>query len=128
MLLTMYVPMLHDAKQTRLTSSSDQTTKAVRPNNLEQIATIMPTERQTTAYVEPMQPATRIFPENNQRVISQIRSFRQAPSTILTEQYLQARASASPVYIQNMGAVRTERISNLFSEAPRFRNQIDMLA
>ena len=124
----MYVPMLHDAKQTRLTSSSDQTTKAVRPNNLEQIATIMPTERQTTAYVEPMQPATRIFPENNQRVISQIRSFRQAPSTILTEQYLQARASASPVYIQNMGAVRTERISNLFSEAPRFRNQIDMLA
>ena len=59
---------------------------------------------------------------------SQIRSARQAPSTIVTEQYLQARAASGPVYIQNVSATRTERISNLYADAPRFRNQLDILA
>jgi len=60
--------------------------------------------------------------------ISQIRSARQAPSTVLTEEYLKARSALGPVYIQNMSATRTERISNLYADAPRFRNQVDILA
>ena len=88
----------------------------------------MPSERQTAGYVEPPKPASRIFSEHSGLPVSQIRSARQAPSTVVTEQYLQARAALGPVYIQNMSATRTERISNLYADAPRFKNQIDILA
>ena len=88
----------------------------------------MPVERQTKRYVEPTDSVSRIFSEQSGLQISQIRSARQAPSAVVTEQFLQARAAYSPGYVQNMAATRAERISNLYAEAPRFRNQIDILA
>ena len=59
-------------------------------------ASLMPAERQTAGYIEPAEPISRIFSEHSGFPISQIRSTRQAPSTIVTEQYLQARAASGP--------------------------------
>ena len=124
----MYVPMLHDAQPTRLAAATNRTTKAARPPALEDSARLMPVERQTNGYIEPAEPISRIFSEQSGLPISQIRSARQAPSAVVTEQYLQAKAASGPAYIQNVSATRTERISNLYADAPRFRNQIDILA
>ena len=120
--------MIHDAQPTRLTAATDRTSKSASYAALKDSASPMPVERQTNAFIEPAQPISRIFSEHSGLPISQIRSARQAPSAIVTEQYLQARAASSPVYIQNMSATRIERISNSYSDAPRFRNQIDILA
>lgn len=124
----MYVPMLHDPQPTRLSSAFNESSKTVHRNTLGDGASLMPSERLTSGYIEPTENVSRIFSEHSGLPISQIRSARQAPSTIVTEQYLQARAASGPVYIQNVSATRAERISNLYAEAPRFRNQIDILA
>ena len=120
--------MLHDAQPTRLATATERTSKSANSYALSNSASLMPLERQTAGYVEPAEPISRIFSEHSGLPVSQIRSARQAPSAIVTEQYLQARASLGPVYIQNVSATRTERISNLYADAPRFRNQIDILA
>ena len=53
---------------------------------------------------------------------------RLAPSTVTTEQAIQARNAMSPQFQHNVMATRMARTSNLYAEAPRFRNQIDILA
>ena len=120
--------MLHDAQPTRLTSATERTSKSANSNAPSDSASLMPAERLTAGYIEPAKPISRIFSEHSGMPVSQIRSARQAPSTVVTEEYLKARASSGPVYIQNVGATRTERISNLYADAPRFKNQIDILA
>ena len=120
--------MLHDTQPTRLTAATDRTSKSANSFASSDIASLMPSERQTSGYIEPAKSISRIFPDHSGMPISQIRSARQAPSAILTEQYLKARAASGPVYIQDMSATRSERISNLYADAPRFRNQIDILA
>jgi hypothetical protein len=124
----MYVPMLHDTQPTRLAAATERTSKSAHTSANSDSASLMPAERQTIGYIEAAEPISRIRSEHSGLPISQIRSARQAPSTIVTEQYLQARAASGPVYIQNVSATRTERISNLYADAPRFRNQIDILA
>ena len=120
--------MLHDAQQTRLATATNNASKASKPHASADIASLMPAERQTTGYVEPAEPTSRIFSEHTGLPVSQIRSIRQAPSAIVTEQYLQAKATSGPVYIQNVSSTRIERISNLYADAPRFKNQVDILA
>ena len=128
MLWSMYAPILQDTQTTRLSSAIERTSKAARVPSATDSASLMPVERQTAGYIEPAEPISRIFSEHSGLPISQIRSARQAPSTVLTEEYLKARSALGPVYIQNMSATRTERISNLYADAPRFRNQVDILA
>ena len=120
--------MLHDAQQTRLATATNKSSKLAQSQVSANSASLMPVERQTSSYVEPAEPISRIFSEHSGLPVSQIRSIRQSPSAIVTEQYLQARAASGPVYIQNTSSVRSERISNLYADTPRFKNQVDILA
>lgn len=124
----MYVPMLHDAQPTRLATATNKASQLSQPQDLANSARLMPSERQTTRFVEAAEPVSRIFSEHSGLPVSQIRSNRQAPSTVVTEEYLRARTASSPVYIQNVSATRTERISNSYADAPRFKNQVDIIA
>jgi hypothetical protein len=120
--------MLHDAQQTRLATATNKASKSAQSQVSSDSARLMPVERQTFSYVEPTEPISRIFSEHSGLPVSQIRSIRQAPSTVVTEQYLQARAGSSPVFMQNVSSLRSERISNLYADAPRFKSQVDILA
>ena len=120
--------MLHDAQPTRLTAATERSSKTAQIHAPSNSASLMPVERLTAGYVEPTEPVSRIFSDHSGTPITHIRSAHQAPSTVITEQYLQARATSGPVYNQNVSSIRTERISNLYADAPRFRNQIDILA
>jgi hypothetical protein len=53
---------------------------------------------------------------------------RLAPSTVTTERALEARTLLAPQFQQNVMATRMARTSNLMADAPRFRNQLDILA
>ena len=53
---------------------------------------------------------------------------RLAPSTVTTERALEARSLLAPQFQHNVLATRMARTSNLIADAPRFRNQLDILA
>ena len=53
---------------------------------------------------------------------------RLAPSTVTTERALEARSLLAPQFKHNVMATRMARISNPLADAPRFRNQLDILA
>ena len=53
---------------------------------------------------------------------------RLAPSTVTTERALEARTLLAPQFQHNVLATRMARTSNLMADAPRFRNQLDILA
>ncbi|MDA7560651.1 hypothetical protein N8860_02740 [Alphaproteobacteria bacterium] len=53
---------------------------------------------------------------------------KQAPSAIMSENFLAARAMMQPGFTHNAAQTNIARISNLYKEVPRFRNEIDILA
>ena len=53
---------------------------------------------------------------------------RLAPSTVTAERALEARTLLGPQFQHNVMATRMARTSNLMADAPRFRNQLDILA
>ena len=81
-------------------------------------------------------PARRLIEPNkpvgttthNTISLPQIYNSRLAPSAITSEAAISARALLTPQYQHNILATRISRISNLYADAPRFRNQIDILA
>lgn len=124
----MISPLLQERPVTRLTESqrtlADALGQVTRPRD----ASSMPTLRQTTQGVEALLSSPQISSQFSGLPLSQIRSARQAPSAVVTEQFLAARISSSPGYLHHAASTKAEHISNLYAEAPRFRNQIDMLA
>jgi len=90
-------------------------------------ANAVPNLRQTADGLLPAESTTPMHRQlPHQPVI--ITSPRLAPSTVSAEQALQSRALLTPEFKQNIMATRILRTSNLHAEAPRFRNQIDILA
>ena len=53
---------------------------------------------------------------------------KQAPSAITSENFLAARAIMNPGYTHNAAQTNIARVSNLYRDVPRFRNEIDILA
>ena len=53
---------------------------------------------------------------------------KQAPSAITSENFLNARALLSAGFTHNVAQTKMARISNLYRDAPRFRNHVDILA
>jgi hypothetical protein len=46
---------------------------------------------------------------------------------VTSENFLAARASLSPGFVHNAAQSNIARISNMYRDAPRFRNEIDIL-
>ena len=91
------------------------------------LARVVPTNRQTHSGVLAV-PFADPNKKDYQRRPMTISSPRLAPSTISTERALEARSLMMPEFSHNVLATRMLRISNLHSEMPRFRNQLDILA
>jgi hypothetical protein len=90
-------------------------------------ASSVPNGRQTGTGLVPVQTLDRSNQDYRRRM-PMIASPRLAPSTISTEQALQARSQMAPEFQHNVMATRILRTSNLYAETPRFRNQLDILA
>lgn len=53
---------------------------------------------------------------------------KQAPSAVTSENFLNARALLSAGFAHNIAQTKMARVSNLYRDAPRFRNHVDILA
>ena len=90
-------------------------------------ANSVPNQRQTANGLLPVTQLDKSGPYRP-RQQPMIASPRLAPSTISTEQALASRAQMAPEFIHNVMVTRMLRTSNIYSDMPRFRNQLDILA
>ena len=106
-------------------STAAVTTSAAMLSN----ANVMPTDRQTSHGVASKSNISSLSKEYTRQPQPMLISHpRQAPSTITSENFLAAKSLLSPIFQHNMSATKIARISNLHAEAPRFRDQVDILA
>ena len=92
------------------------------------VARVMPTLPQGTKAVTPSAQPHVLAREFHQKPLQQIYNPRQAPSAISSENFLAARALMSATFVHNIANTKEARISNLYKDAPKFRNHIDILA
>jgi len=90
-------------------------------------ASLMPTPRQTPSGVEVIHPGSAL--QQNYQTMPQARIYhpKQAPSAIMSENFLAARAALNPGFVQNTAHTNIARVSNLYRDVPRFRNELDIL-
>ena len=91
-------------------------------------ARAMPTLPQSIKAVSPTAQPYDLAREFHKRPLQQVYNPRQAPSAISSENFLAARALMSATFIHNIAMTKEARISNLYKDAPEFRDQIDILA
>ena len=92
------------------------------------VARVMPTLPQGTKAVTPSTQTFDLTKEFHRKPLQQIYNPRHAPSAITSENFLAARALMSATFIHNIAVTKEARISNLYKDAPKFRDQIDILA
>ena len=90
-------------------------------------ASSMPADVAANPRMAPV-PAVDSLARDYSRQQLMITNPRLAPSTVTTEQAFQARNLLAPQFQHNALATRMARTSNLYAEAPRFRNQLDIFA
>ena len=90
-------------------------------------ASLMPTERQTVNGVEVLHSSGRSGSNYPNMPYARIYHPRQAPSAVLSENFLQARAGLNPGLVQNASQTNNARRSNLYRDAPQFKNTLDIL-
>ena len=92
------------------------------------VARVVPTLPQDTKTVSPSPQPYDLAREFHRRPLQQVYNPRQAPSAVSSENFLAARALMSAAFIHNIAMTKEARISNLYKDAPEFRDQIDILA
>jgi hypothetical protein len=92
------------------------------------VARVMPTLVQGTKAVAPSTQPYDLAQDFHRKPLQQVYNPRQAPSAITSENFLAARALMSATFVHNIAMTKEARISNLYKDAPKFRNDIDILA
>ncbi|MAK10901.1 MAG: hypothetical protein CBC43_003270 [Rhizobiales bacterium TMED83] len=111
-------------------------TAAAKQVALNSFANPVPTLQQTNVGIPPVGPMGMSRPSQGQvperadaDALRAVRVHpRQAPSTVLTETYLAARAGFLPAFQHNIAAVRLALTSSMHADMPRFSGQVDLLA
>ena len=90
-------------------------------------ASLVPTLRQTMSGVEVIHPSSSL-PQNYQAMPrARIYHPKQAPSAVMSENFLTARAALNPGFVQNVAQTNIARVSNLYRDIPQFKNELDIL-
>ena len=88
----------------------------------------MPTERQTVNGVDTLHAGNHLGSNYPSMPHARIYHPRQAPSAILSESFLQARAGLNPGLVHNALQTNIARVSNVYRDVPQFKNTLDILA
>ena len=91
-------------------------------------ANLVPTLRQTISGVEVIHPSSNLPQNYHSMPQARIYHPKQAPSAVMSENFLSARAALNPGFMQNVAQTNIARVSNLYRDTPEFRNDLDILA
>ena len=117
-----------DILPTRLSAAIDSVDRSIAKTSQTNDATYMPSHRQTAHGLENLAQSEKKRPEYSKTNLPFIRSRRGAPSAVTAENVLKSRASLEKSYMHNIAATKREYISNSHADAPKFRNQLDIMA
>ena len=90
-------------------------------------ASLVPTLRQTLNGVEVIHPSSNLPQNHHAMPRARIYHPKQAPSAVMSENFLAARAALNPGFVQNMAQTNITRVSNLYRDIPQFKNELDIL-
>lgn len=90
-------------------------------------ASLMPTLRQTASGVEVIHPSANLPQNYHTMPRARIYHPKQAPSAVMSENFLTARAALNPGFVQNVAQTNIARVSNLYRDIPQFKNELDIL-
>ena len=90
-------------------------------------ASLVPTLRQTVSGVEVIHPSSNLPQNYHAMPRARIYHPKQAPSAVMSENFLTARAALNPGFMQNVAQTNIARVSNLYRDIPEFKNELDIL-
>ena len=90
-------------------------------------ASLVPTLRQTVSGVEVIHPSSNLPQNYHSMPHARIYHPKQAPSAVMSENFLTARAALNPGFMQNVAQTNIARVSNLYRDIPEFKNDLDIL-
>ena len=90
-------------------------------------ASLVPTLRQTVSGVEVIHPSSNLPQNYHAMPRARIYHPKQAPSAVMSENFLAARAALNPGFVQNVAQTNIARVSNLYCDIPQFKNELDIL-
>ena len=90
-------------------------------------ASLVPTLRQTVSGVEVIHPSSNLPQNYHAMPRARIYHPKQAPSAVMSENFLTARAALNPGFVQNAAQTNIARVSNLYRDIPQFKNELDIL-
>ena len=90
-------------------------------------ASLVPTLRQTVSGVEAIHTSSNLPQNYHSMPQARIYHPKQAPSAVMSENFLTARAALNPGFMQNVAQTNIARVSNLYRDIPEFKNDLDIL-
>ena len=123
----MYIPPHNDLVPPRLPRPEKSPSQSSSGSSTPMTASLMPTERQTINGVDVMHASNHLGSNYPNMPHARIYHPRQAPSAVLSENFLQARAGLNPGLVHNGVQTNIARVSNLYKDVPQFKNTLDIL-
>ena len=123
----MYIPPHNDLVPPRLSRPEKSPSQSSSGSSTPMTASLMPTERQTINGVDVLHASNHLGSNYPNMPHARIYHPRQAPSAILSENFLQARAGLNPGLVHNGVQTNIARVSNLYKDVPQFKNTLDIL-
>ena len=123
----MYIPPHNDLVPPRLPRPEKSPSQSSSGSSTPMTASLMPTERQTINGVDVLHASNHLGSNYPNMPHARIYHPRQAPSAVLSENFLQARAGLNPGLVHNGLQTNIARVSNLYKDVPQFKNTLDIL-
>ena len=123
----MYIPPHNDLVPPRLPRPEKSPSQSSSGSSTPMTASLMPTERQTINGVDVLHASNHLGSNYPNMPHARIYHPRQAPSAVLSENFLQARAGLNPGLVHNGVQTNIARVSNLYKDVPQFKNTLDIL-
>ena len=123
----MFIPPATEISPARQRQAENGPSEGLRGAAAPSTASLVPTLRQTVSGVEVLHPSSNLPQNYHSMPQARIYHPKQAPSAVMSENFLTARAALNPGFIQNVAQTNIARVSNLYRDIPEFKNDLDIL-
>ena len=123
----MFIPPATEISPARQRQAENGPSEGLRGAAAPSTASLVPTLRQTVSGVEVIHPSANLPQNYHSMPQARIYHPKQAPSAVMSENFLAARAALNPGFMQNVAQTNIARISNLYRDIPEFKNDLDIL-
>ena len=123
----MFIPPAIEISPVRQRQAENGPSEGLRGTAATSSASLVPTLRQTLSGVEVIHPSSNLPQNYHSMPQARIYHPKQAPSAVMSENFLTARAALNPGFMQNVAQTNIARVSNLYRDIPEFKNDLDIL-